>query len=650
MNYPADIASVTVTAGSATNAAGKSVACSYGASSAMCVVWGLNTTAISDGPVATAVFTISAASTSTNVPVTNSAASVSDAAGDSIPVSSSGGAITVIQPPPRLTIGCTPSGGPSLLGRFYSSQCTVTGGVPPYNWGVGAGALPVGLTLANQGTSAFVAGTPAVAGVYRYTILASDSSSPAPLTATLAYAGTIQSSNPTFNLTGSMPHLAAEGGWATTITLVNTGSDFAQTLFSLLDDNGNPLALPLTLPQQPATQSPVTAPLFGWTLASNASLIVQTGGAADAPVQVGSAQLAATGGIAGFSVFHFIPTVQEAAVPLETRNASSYLLAFDNTNGVVMGVALANITAQAVNVSLVIRDDTGVQIGSGSISLPGNGHTSFELASQFPFTANQRGTVEFDTAQSGQISVMGLRCTPPNNALTSIPALANVGTTGGSIAHVASGGDGWQSTFVLVNTGSSAAPATLNFFDDNGNPLLLPLSFPQSGGGTSTVASSLTQMLAPGATLLVQSGGSANLLTGSAQLSTTGNVSGFMIFRHNDQEATVPLESRNANAYVLAFDNTNGNETGVAMNSVSTQALNIPVMVRDDTGAQIATDTLILAPNGHAAFTLAVDKYPGTTNLRGTIEFDTVSGGQIGALAIRVSSANTLTSLPALTK
>ena len=31
--------------------------------------------------------------------------------------------------------------------------------------------------------------------------------------------------------------------------------------------------------------------------------------------------------------------------------------------------------------------------------------------------------------------------------------------------------------------------------------------------------------------------------------------------------------------------------------------MNIPVMVRDDTGAQIATDTITLAANGHLAFT-----------------------------------------------
>src|ERR1700734_3276024 len=103
----------------------------------------------------------------------------------------------------------------------------------------------------------------------------------------------------------------------------------------------------------------------------------------------------------------------------------------------------------------------------------------------FPATANKRGTIEFDTPAGGQISVLGLRFTPPNNALTTIPALANVGTGGGSIAHLASGGDGWETTFALVNVGTSAAQGTLSFFaDQTGDPLSLPLSFPQSGSGT----------------------------------------------------------------------------------------------------------------------------------------------------------------------
>ena len=50
---------------------------------------------------------------------------------------------------------------------------------------------------------------------------------------------------------------------------------------------------------------------------------------------------------------------------------------------------------------------------------------------------------------------------------------------------------------------------------------------------------------------MIVSSGAADLLTGSAQLTTAGHVGGFVIFRHNGQEAVVPLESRNASGYII---------------------------------------------------------------------------------------------------
>jgi len=133
---------------------------------------------------------------------------------------------------------------------------------------------------------------------------------------------------------------------------------------------------------------------------------------------------------------------------------------------------------------------------------------------------------------------------------------------------------------------------------------------------------------------------------------TTGNVSGFVIFRYNPngQEAVAPLESRIANSFLVPFDNTDNTATGIAVNSVSLQTMNVPVIVRDDTGAQIATDTITLPPNAHVAFTLVTDKYPQTANIRGTVEFGTPPGGQIGALGIRIPTAHTFTTLPALAR
>ena len=80
--------------------------------------------------------------------------------------------------------------------------------------------------------------------------------------------------------------------------------------------------------------------------------------------------------------------------------------------------------------------------------------------------------------------------------------------------------------------------------------------------------------------------------------------------------------------------------------------MNIPVVVRDENGTQIAADTLSMAPNGHYAFTLGVDRYPGAATIRGTIEFDAPPNAHIGALGIRIptGAAHTFTTLPALAK
>jgi NHL repeat len=483
---------------------------------------------------------------------------------------------------------------------------------------------------------------------------------------------------PGTSFVGSIAHLAAQENWTSTFTLVNKNVVPATARLSFFGDdntyssdpNGSgPLTLPLTFPQVGSSSAPLLAATFDRTVGSYASLIVDSAGPQGTPpVLVGSAQLVSTNTVDGFTIFHQIPTGQEAVVRMDTLNAPSYLLAFDNTNGLVLGAAVENVTAQVAVIPVIVRDENGniIPTKRTSISLDGNGHVQFVLsdpANGFPETANIRGTIEFDRPPNGgRISVLGLRFTPPNNALTTIPAMAEVGTGGGSIAHLASGGDGWQTTFVLVNAGSTATSATLNFYaDQTGAALTLPLGFPQHGDGgtTMSVATYTTPILPAGATHIIVSSGAPQLLTGSAQITTTGNVSGFVIFRHNNQEAVVPLESRNAQAYIIAFDNTHGTTTGIAVNAVSapdqTQQVNIPVTVRDDAGFALTGGTITLAPNGHYAFTLVTDKYPETANIRGTVEFLTPTtpvGITIGALGIRIpaGATTTYTTLPALAR
>jgi len=73
-------------------------------------------------------------------------------------------------------------------------------------------------------------------------------------------------------------------------------------------------------------------------------------------------------------------------------------------------------------VPVVIRDDAGTQIASGTVNLASGGHSSFVLSQQFPITSNMRGTVTFGAPGGAQLSLLGLRFSP-TGAISTIPTL-----------------------------------------------------------------------------------------------------------------------------------------------------------------------------------------------------------------------------------
>lgn len=446
---------------------------------------------------------------------------------------------------------------------------------------------------------------------------------------------------------GSLAQVASEGTWDFRLDAINLGTSSAQARFAFLDNNGHALAIPLTFPQMNGASAPLLASTLDQTLNSNAGLILESTGPATAGL-VGWGQLLSNGGVTGFGTFSNATLGWNAVVPLETRNANSYVLPFDNTGPLATGVAIANVAAQAADVPVIIRDDAGTEILPTALTLAAQGHTSFMLNQQYPVTAGKRGTVEFETPQGGQISVLGLRASGP--ALTTLPVLANVGAGGGSIAHVTYNG-GFTSTFYLVNTGSSSANFTLSFFDEAGHSLAIPLSLPQTGTTSTTPA--LTNTLAAGAMLVIttQAQDALASISGSAQLTTTGNISGFEVFRWTTfgQEASVPLETRTPHSFVLVFDDTNGLTTGVALANLSNSEADVTVNLRDDTGAALETTTIHLAARGHTSFMLPTS-YGSAANRRGMAEFVAPAGGQISVIGLRAKSDGTLTTIPVLTR
>ena len=114
----------------------------------------------------------------------------------------------------------------------------------------------------------------------------------------------------------------------------------------------------------------------------------------------------------------------------------------------------------------------------------------------------------------------------------------------------------------------------------------------------------------------------------------------------------MPLESRNATAYLLAFDNTNGIATGLSVSNVTTgtQVVNVSMTVRDELGNILGQHTIPMSPNGEFLGTLGTGAFPETDNIRGTIEFDAPPGAQIAVLGVRTPPTSTYTTLPPLAK
>ena len=225
---------------------------------------------------------------------------------------------------------------------------------------------------------------------------------------------------------GSMAQLASGGLWNTTITLLNTGAASAEVVLNFFDDNGNALPLPLLLPEE-SSGAPILASTLDRTIAAGAQLEIVTAGAGSQPDVEGWAQVLANGGpVGGSAVFAYATAAgrQEAVAPVETRNPNAFVLQFNYTGGYATGVALANLSNQAVSVPVELTDNTGGSLGPAApIQLAPWAHAAFMLDTSYPAVAGQLGAMEMDTPKGGQISAVGIRAAP-GGAITSIPVLA----------------------------------------------------------------------------------------------------------------------------------------------------------------------------------------------------------------------------------
>ena len=223
--------------------------------------------------------------------------------------------------------------------------------------------------------------------------------------------------------TGILSHIAAGASWGTTITLVNNSSATVPVTVRLRFDDGSDMVLPLTVTEQGAARS-LTDSSVDAIIAPHATVLVSMG-AGVSSTQVGWAEVLSPGPVCGFAIFRTVPAsgpASEGTVPLQTEFSGAVVLPYDNTAGFVMGLAVANLSSASTSVTAAVWDESGVSLGTHTLSLAGNGHASFALPDQFTLTRGRRGVVRLQSSAAEGLAGLGLRFSALNT-FTSVPTM-----------------------------------------------------------------------------------------------------------------------------------------------------------------------------------------------------------------------------------
>ena len=204
-------------------------------------------------------------------------------------------------------------------------------------------------------------------------------------------------------------------------------------------------------------------------------------------------------------------------------------------------------------------------------------------------------------------------------------------------------GDGWQTTITYINYFPEEVRCQTEFLSDQGTPLMV--SFADQGTGVNR-----TDVLQPGESVHQETNValSAPRVAGWAQAACTGPVKASLLYRRFEGgvptgEAGVNATTVPATRFVTFAEQGEGkNGTGVAYANPSDTEADITFTVRDADGEVLASDDLMLSPNGHGAQNM-VDLFD-LTSFTGSLEV--TSTEPIVSLSLNAEAAPVFSSLP----
>ena len=190
------------------------------------------------------------------------------------------------------------------------------------------------------------------------------------------------------------------------------------------------------------------------------------------------------------------------------------------------------------------------------------------------------------------------------------------------------------------------------------SPVTIPLSFYTATGAPWKIelagrgtAEKFDLVLQPKQTVTLTTAATSTLVQGWGRLDIPccPDVAGFAVFRQRvqgrpDFEAVTPLADSYSSRSFLAFDNTGGFSTGIALvNPSSYSSSVVTVNVRNENGDRVLLEQVTLPRLSKDVFSLP-ERFPVTDGKKGTIEF-TSSPGQFSVLGLRFNPGGAFTSI-----
>lgn len=322
------------------------------------------------------------------------------------------------------TITVSPASVPGAqIGASYNASVSASGGTASYGYAVTAGALPAGITLSTAGA---LTGTPTAAGVFNFTITATDSSTGvgAPFTGAQAYTMTVTA--PTISVAPTtLSNAAAGSAYSETLTASGGTATYAYAVTA----GALPAGLTLS-PTGELSGTPTATGNFNFTVTATDS---STG--AGAP-------------FSGAQAYTLVVDLAALTISPATLPAATQEVAYAQTlitSGGVAPYAYA-LTTGALPAGLTLSP-TGELAGTPTV----NGSFSFSV------TATDSSTGSGPATQTRAYTLVVNVPAPPTTGAVSLTVAAN--STDNTVTPALSG---TAATSVAVSTAPSHGVATVS--------------------------------------------------------------------------------------------------------------------------------------------------------------------------------------------